>query len=130
MQTGGLHGQHNVPGRNPLGAEDLVPFHDTRSGTGEVVLLRLQQSRMFSGFPAKQGTSSLGAGHSNALHDSRNAFRIDLATGDLVGHEQRFSTADDEIVDHHADQVETDGVVAVQRLRNSNLCAYPVGRGG
>jgi hypothetical protein len=82
---------------------------------------------MLSGFAAKQRAARLGAGHGYALHDCRDSFRIDLAARDVVGHEQRFGPAHDEIVDDHTDQVEADGVVAIQRLRNGDLGTNPVG---
>jgi hypothetical protein len=82
---------------------------------------------MFCGFAAQERAAGLCAGHSYSLHDCRDAFRIDLATGDVVGHEQRFGSAHDKVVDHHADQVEADGVVAVQGLGDGNFGAYAVG---
>ena len=53
-----------------------------------------------------------------------------LPHGDVVGHEQRLGAADDEVVDDHADQVEADGVVLVHPLRDGDLGADAVGRGG
>jgi hypothetical protein len=80
------------------------------------------------GFAAEKGAAGLGARHGYALHDRRDALWIDLAARDVVGHEQRFGPAHDQVVDDHADQIEADGVVAVQRLGDGDLCADPVGR--
>src|SRR4029453_17354770 len=83
---------------------------------------------MFGSFPTEQRTACLRARHGDALDDRRDAFWMDLATGDVVGHEQRFGAAHDKIVDDHADQIETNGVVAIEGLCNSDLGAYPIGR--
>jgi hypothetical protein len=83
---------------------------------------------MFGGFAAKQRTAGLRARHGYALNNRGNAFRKDLAARDVVGHEQRFGAAHDKIVDDHADQIETNGVVAIEGLCDGDLGAYPIGR--
>ena len=52
------------------------------------------------------------------------------AAGDVVGHEQRLGADHDDVVDDHAHQVEPDGVVDVERLRDGDLGADAVGRRG
>ena len=54
----------------------------------------------------------------------------DLAGGDVVGQEQRLGADHDEVVDDHGDQVDADRVVPVERLRDRDLGADAVGRGG
>ena len=78
-------------------------------------------------------TSAQPATHAalgDAPHDGGDALGHDLAARDVVGHEQRLGAAHDDVVDDHADQVEADGVVHVQRLRDGDLGADAVGRGG
>ncbi len=130
VQAGGRHGQHHVAGHHAFRTQDLVPFHNPRRGSRKVVVVGSQQSRMLRSLPAQQRATGLAACHGDPLHDGGNAFWMDLAAGDVVGHEQRFRAADDEVVDDHADQVVADGVVPVQRLGDRNLGAYAVSRGG
>ena len=92
--------------------------------------MRCQQSRMLGSLTAQQRAAGLTARRSYPLHDCRNAFGIDLAAGDVVGHEQRFGSTHDQVVDHHADQVEADGVVSVERLGDGDLRADAVSRCG
>ena len=52
------------------------------------------------------------------------------AEDQVVRHEQRLGPAHDEIIDDHPDQVDADRVVALQPLRDHDLGADAVGRGG
>src|SRR4029453_15421977 len=83
---------------------------------------------MFGGFAAEQRTAGFRAGLGYALDDRSNAFWMDLSARYVVGHEQRFGTAYDKIVDDHSDQVETDGLVAIKSLGDGDLGADPIGR--
>jgi hypothetical protein len=51
------------------------------------------------------------------------------ATIDVVGHEQRLRADHHDVVDDHADQVEPDRVVLVDRLRDRDLRADAVSAG-
>jgi len=72
------------------------------------------------------GFTALG----DTAHDGGDALGDDLAARDVVGHEQRLGTDHDDVVDDHADQVLTDRVVLVDRLRDGDLGAHAVGAGG
>jgi hypothetical protein len=129
VQARRRHGHHDIAGDHALGAQDRVAFHNSGRGAGEVVLIRAKQSWMLGGFTAQQRTAGLAARHGNPLDDRRNPFWIDPAAGNVVGHEERFGPTDNKVIDHHADQIEADGVVAVQCLSDGNLGAYSIGRG-
>ena len=66
----------------------------------------------------------------DAGDDGGDPLGHDLAGGDVVGHEQRLGAADDDVVDDHADEVEADGVVAVEGLGDGDLGAHAVGARG
>ncbi len=59
--------------------------------------------------------------------DRVDPLRHELADGDVVLQEQRLGAADHQVVDHHRDQVDADGVVLVHRLRDRRLGADAVG---
>ena len=48
--------------------------------------------------------------------------------GDVVGHEQALCSDNNDVVDNHANQILTDGVVLVDCLRDCNLGADTIGR--
>ena len=84
---------------------------------------------MLSGFAANQGGASLCTCASDTAHNVSDTFGNDLAGSNVVGHEQRLRTADDDVVHDHAYQVVTDGVVNIECLRDSDLGAHTIGGG-
>ena len=75
---------------------------------------------------ANEGAASQLAADSDAPDDLRDPLRDDLAHGQVVLHEKRLGTADDQVVDDHPDQVDADRVVLVHGLRDSQLGADAV----
>ena len=67
--------------------------------------------------------------HPAAMPRTMSAMRSreDLAARDVVGHEQRLRADHDDVVDDHADEVEADRVVLVDRLGDRDLRADAVG---
>ena len=84
---------------------------------------------MLRGFTTNQSSASCRAGICNALHNGSNAFRVNLAAGNVIGHEQWTSTADNDVVNNHADQVLANSVVLIQCLSDGNLCSHTIGAG-
>jgi hypothetical protein len=76
---------------------------------------------------ADERGAGLGAAARDARDDVGDALGEHLAARDVVGHEQRLGSHDDDVVDDHADQVEPDRVVLVDRLRDRDLRAHAVG---
>ena len=130
VQPRRLHGQHHVPGPHPARTQQPIGLDHAGRGAGDVVLVGFEQTRVLRRLAADQRAAGQQAGLGDALHDRRDPLRYDAAGGDVVGHEQRLSAADHEVVDHHADQVEPDGVVHVHRLGDGHLGADAVGGGG
>ena len=77
----------------------------------------------------KATSHDLPASLGNAADDFGDTGWNNLAAGDVVGHEQRTRTADDDVVDDHADEIVTDSVVLVESLRDGDLRADTVSRG-
>jgi hypothetical protein len=82
---------------------------------------------VLGGLAADQRAAGHDARLGDALDDRRDALGDDPAARDVVGHEQRLGTAHDEVVDEHADEVETDGVVHIHGLCDGDLGAHAVG---
>src|SRR5215470_10433526 len=81
---------------------------DPGRGACKIVLINAEQAGMLGGLASDEGAAGDLAGLSDALDDRRDPLGDELAAGDVVGHEKRFSTADHEVVHDHADQVEAD----------------------
>ena len=130
VQPGRLHGDHRVAGTDPAGAEQVVGLHDAGGRPRDVVLVGLEQARVLGGLATDQRAAGLDARLGDALDDRRDPLGDDPAGGDVVGEEQRLRAAHDQVVDEHADQVEPDRVVLVERLRDRHLGAHAVGGAG
>ncbi len=122
------HRHEHVARADPLRAEHGVGLDDPGGGTGDVVLVLGQQARVLGGLATHERRAGDLAGLGDAAHDVRDALRHDLARGDVVRHEERLGAHDDDVVHDHADQVEADRVVLVERLRDRDLGADAVGR--
>ncbi|CNH80409.1 Uncharacterised protein [Mycobacterium tuberculosis] len=129
MNTGGCHSNQYVTLTHAVRAEQLVSLNQTGCRARNVVLVFCEQAGVLSGFAANQGGASLCTCASDTAHNVSDTLGNDLAGGNVVGHEQRLSAADHDVVHDHADQVVADGVVNIECLRNSDLGAHTVGGG-
>ena len=84
---------------------------------------------MLCGLTANQSTTGLLASGGNTLDDQRHPYRIHRPGGDVVGEEQRLGSTNYEIVHHHRDQVDPDGVVDTHGPGDSNLGSHTIGTG-
>ena len=130
VQAAGLHRDDDVAGTDAAGAEELAGLHDTGGGARDVVVVGIEQAGVLGGLAADERAAGDHAGLGDALDDRRDALGHHPTAGDVVGHEERLGAAHDEVVDDHADEVEADGVVDVHHLRDGDLGADAVGRGG
>ncbi len=130
VQAARGHRDHDVTGADPTRAEELAGLDHAGGGAGDVVLVGLQQPRVLGGLAAHERAAGGDARLGDALDDRRDPLGYDAAGGDVVGQEERLGTTDDEVVDQHADEVEPDGVVLVERLGDGHLGAHAVGRAG
>ena len=119
--------EDDVAGAHAVGAEDAVGLDDAGRGARDVVVVDAEQARVLGGLAADERRAGLGAAARDARDDVGDALREDLAARDVVGHEERLRADHDDVVDDHADQVEPDRVVLVDRLRDRDLRADAVG---
>ena len=80
----------------------------------------------FGGLAADQSAAGLTAALGNARDDGRGGVHIKLAAGEVIEEEQRFGTADQDVVDAHGDQIDAHRVMPVQRSREEQLRADTV----
>ena len=125
----GGQSQHHVAGVDMFAGDDLAFFHHTDCKTGEVVFAHRIHAGHFGGFAADQRAAGLFATVSNALDDFGGGGHVQLAAGEVVEEEQRFGTLHQNIVHAHGDQVDADGVVAVQFKSQLELGTHAVGAG-
>ena len=85
---------------------------------------------MLGGLTTQQGASGDDAALRDARHDGTDPLRHGAAHGDVILQEQRLGTTHHQVVDHHGDQVEADGVVDVHGLGDRQLGTDPVGGRG
>ena len=129
MQPRGRKAQNDVANLNLFGGENLALFDHSGCGAGDVILIGTQQAWMLCRLPSNQCDIDLLAGIRNAANDVCDSGWFELSAGDVVGHEQALGSRNDNVINHHANQVLADGVVFIYRLGNGDLGADPIGRG-
>ena len=82
---------------------------------------------MFGRLAAEQRAPGLDATIGDSLDQLCDDLGHNLADGDVVLEEQRFGTADDEVVDHHRHEIAAEGVVLAHGLCHGDLCSHTVG---
>ncbi len=65
----------------------------------------------------------------DAADHARRSVDVQPAAGEVVEEEQRLGTLHQDVIDAHADEVDADAVVAVERERQPQLRAHAVGAG-
>ena len=130
MQPGGRHRDDHVTGLHAFGSEHVVGLDDADAGRGDVVVIGRHQPGVLGGFAAQQRAAGQHAAVGDAGDDLGDALGHRAADGDVVLKEQRFGAAHHQVVDDHRDEVQPDGVVLVHGLRDRQLGADAVGRGG
>jgi hypothetical protein len=83
---------------------------------------------MLGRLTADQRAAGLNAPFGDPGDDRGHPLGADPAAHHVVGEKQRFRPADREIVDDHGDQVDPDGAVDAELLRDRHLGANAVGR--
>ena len=125
------HRDHGVAGPDPARAEQLLRPRRRRWSSRR---RRTRRARAARGArrSRRRPARSRPATQASAMPLTIAAIRSGTtrAGGDVVGEEQRLGAADDEVVDEHADEVEADRVVDVERLGDRHLGADAVGGGG
>jgi hypothetical protein len=89
-------------------------------------VVRLDQSGVLGGLAPEQRAARADASFGDTADDRVEPLRHDAAKSDVVQQEQRLGSAHHQVVDHHRDQVQADGVVLVHCLGDCQLGTHPV----
>jgi hypothetical protein len=108
-------------------AQHLVLLDDAGRGARHVVVVGPEEARVLGGLAADERRAGRAARLGDTAHDVGDALGVDLARGDVVGHEQRLRARHDDVIDDHAHEVLPDRVVLVEGLRDRDLRAHAVG---
>ncbi len=130
VQARRRHGHDDVAGPDAIRAEQPVAVHGAGGGAGDVEVVRPEVTGVLGRLAADQRAARLHAAVGDARDDGRHTLWLQPAEDQVVRHEQRLGPAHDQVIDDHPDQVDTDRVIALQPLRDHNLGADAVGRGG
>ncbi|CAB0887313.1 hypothetical protein FRC0406_02007 [Corynebacterium diphtheriae] len=127
VQTRRCHSDDNIAVAHTVWAENLIGFNNAHGGCGNVIMLRLHHTWVLCGFATEQCATSLDAALGDAGHDLCHVLWHNFADCDVVLEEQWFRATDNEVIHAHCHQVDTDGVVLVHSLGDSQLGAHAVG---
>lgn len=83
---------------------------------------------MLGGLAADQRATGDPATLGNPRDDGRNPLGNDLSAGNVVRQKERFTAADDDVVNHHRDEIEAYRVVPVEHPCDGDLGSDAVGR--
>ncbi len=93
----------------------------------EVVFLAVIHTRHFGGFAADEGAARAFATLGDARDDIGGSVDIEAAGGVVIEEEEGCRTLHDEVVDAHGDEIDADGCVVAQILRQFEFGADAVG---
>lgn len=91
--------------------KDLFPLNHTHSETGKIIVIPVVHAWHLCGLTANQCASSLETSLSDTGDYIRGHRHIKLGARIVVEEVERFSTLDNEVVDAHRNEVDTDSVV-------------------
>lgn len=91
--------------------EDLCSFNHTHSKTGKIIVVPVVHARHFCRLTADQCASSLETSLGNTGDHIRGHRHVELGTRIIVEEVERLGTLNDEVVDAHRNEVDTDGAV-------------------
>ncbi len=123
----GTQGNQHIAVGHFAAVNDLGFLDNAHAETGYVVIFAVVHPRHFSGFTANQRTARLQAAFSDTADHAGCGVHVQLAGRVVVEEEQRLSTLNHQVVNTHGNQINTDGVVAFQIHRQTQLGAYAVG---
>ena len=109
----GSQAQNNVSGLNAATVDDAFFFNHADGKTGQVVFAFGIHTWHFGSFTTNQSATGFFAALGNAFNHISRAGNIQFAASEIVQEEQRFCTLNQNIVDAHGNQIDTDGIVFI-----------------
>lgn len=90
-------------------------FHNSNAESGHIEVTVLVDAWHFRRLPADECRPGQLTAHGDSLDDLRCLIRIEMAAGIVIEKEQWFRSLDQEIIDAHRHEIDTDGVVLIGR---------------
>ena len=129
MRAGRGEANDHVAGLGAAAIENLRLVDDADTETREVVVVAVIHARHLGGLAADQGAAGTDTAFGDAADDALGSRHVERAGRVVIEKEERFCTADDDVIDAHGDQIDADGGMALQVDRQSQLRAHAVGPG-
>ncbi len=111
----------------PLGIEHGRAVDQTDAETGQIVVVRIHDTRVLGHLAADERAARLLAALADAGDDLRHLLGFQLADGDVVEEEQRLGAGREDVVGAHGHQVDAHRVVLAEHLGDLELGAHAVG---
>jgi hypothetical protein len=121
--------EQHVAGFDPGAVDRFRLFHDADGEAGEIVFSRHECVRMLGGLAADERAARELASFRDPTDHIRSDADIEPFAHVVVEEEKRFRALHEDVVDTHRDQVDADGVMAVESERELELRAHSVGPG-
>ena len=129
MRAGRAEGDQRVTVADLGAVDDFVFFDYADAKTGDIVVFTFIHAGHFSGFAAGQGTAGQDTAFADAGDDLGSDFDIEFAGSVVIQEEQGLGAGNDEIVDTHTDQIDTDTLMAAKIHGQAQLGADTVSAG-
>ncbi len=127
VDSGGFESKDDVTRLDAHWVDGSFEFEDSDAESGEVVVVFFVEVVHLGGFSTDECASGLFASVGDAFDDGVEDLLVDMVDGDVVEEEEGLGALDDEVVDIHRDEVDSDGVVFVHLDGEVDLGSYAVG---
>ncbi len=127
MEPGRGQAEDDVAGRDAAAVDDGVALDRAHGEARQIVVAARIHAGHLGGLAADQRAARLAAALGDAGDDGAPRLDVEPAGGEIVEEEQGLGALDDQIVDAHGDEVDADGIVAVEGDGDLELGADAVG---
>jgi hypothetical protein len=103
--------EEDVSRGNVGSGEEEVTLDRTDGETGEVVVLAVVHTGHLGGLTSNEGATGIEASGGDTLDDGGGRLDVERGASEVVEEVERLGTLNDEVVDRHGDEVDTDGRV-------------------
>jgi hypothetical protein len=128
VQARRAHRNDDITGVHSIGPKELIGFDNSGSSTRNVVLVRVQDPWVLGRLTTEKCTARLLTAVSDPRDNRSDPLWDNSTGGNVVSHEQRLGSGDDEVIYDHRHEVDPDCVVYIHSLGHRNLRPDTVGR--
>src|SRR5699024_2976533 len=129
VRTTGSQPQYDIAGGRVATVNARIMLDDTDAKAGQIEIALSIHAGHFRCFTTDQCGTRLATAGDNAVDDCRRDRRIQLRCGIVVEEKQRLSAGDQDIVDAHGDQIDTDAVETAAVDGQAQFGADAIGTG-